>query len=332
MAKKQLMAQLTKSLTGKVTEPSINTLKTQSFARSLYDYSIDFDHVQSKKWALEFLEKEDKDLKKKLENVQSKQFKNLGFVCRIITRGGVIPYTTEEIVNKLSKLDMIEDIKESKLVIQKPKPKTVERINPILFKLDGDIDYVIQGKPLPRKFHCSGTKKDFVESAEFVNKQLEDIKNNLEYYNKTIAKNLEKFLKSVLETLSVSVPQRKQRKRKIVDPTLKLNFLKQDIALSISSIDPKNIIGATLLYIFDVKHKQLIKFVAEDGKTLEINKSRIVNIDQNTSGKKRVSKNIKEFIGTRSIINLGKNFDKIKTNKANTSNLINDSMLLLSAK
>lgn len=331
MARKKLNDQLTRALTGKVTEPSQKQIETAPFAGLLYDYSSSFDHTDSKKWALEFLEKTNKDLKKKLEKVNSKNFKNLGFVCRIISRGGNIPYTNDEIFSRLEGINQSEQIES----VVKPKPRIIEKKNLILYKIDSEMDNIILGKAVPKRFHCDGTKKELTEAVAFVKSQLTDLKENAEYYNKVIAKNLEKFFNSVLETFASAMPKqkvRKARKTKIVDPTSKLTYMKEDVTMAISSIDPKNIVGATLLYLFNIKSKQMIKLVAEEGKTLSVKNSRVINADVELSSKKRISKNIKDMIGTRSMINLSRNFDKIKTNSTRTSFVINDTTLILGAK
>ncbi len=331
MARKKLNDQLTKALTGKITEPTKTQIESGNFANLLYDYSSSFDHTDSKKWALEYLEKVDITLKKQLEKVNSKNFKNLGFVCRLITKGCVIPYTQEDILSRLSNINQTEQI-ESQV---KPKPKAVEKKNLVLYKIDSEMDQIISGRDVAKRFHCTGTRKELSEAVEYVNKQLTDIKENAEYYNKTIAKNLEKFFNTILQSLDSAIPKRKVtkvKKTKEVDFTSKLSYMKEDVTMAISSINPKNIIGATLLYHFNKKSNQMIKIVAEKGKTLSIKNSRVINADVELSTKKRISKNIKTIINTHSIINLTRNFDSIKTNATRTSFVINDATLILGAK
>ncbi len=331
MARKKLDDQLTKALTGKITEPTKTQIESGNFANLLYDYSSSFDHTDSKKWALEYLEKVDITLKKQLEKVNSKNFKNLGFVCRLITKGCVIPYTQEDILSRLSNINQTEQI-ESQV---KPKPKAVEKKNLVLYKIDSEMDQIISGRDVAKRFHCTGTRKELSEAVEYVNKQLTDIKENAEYYNKTIAKNLEKFFNTILQSLDSAIPKQKVtkvKKTKEVDFTSKLSYMKEDVTMAISSINPKNIIGATLLYLFNKKSNQMIKIVAEKGKTLSIKNSRVINADVELSTKKRISKNIKTIINTHSIINLTRNFDSIKTNATITSFVINDATLILGAK
>lgn len=331
MARKKLNDQLTKALTGKITEPTKTQIESGNFANLLYDYSSSFDCVDSKKWALEYLEKVDVNLKKKLEKVNHKNFKNLGFVCRLITKGCVIPYTQEEIIARLSSIDQTEQV-ETQL---KPKAKPVEKKNLVLYKIDSEMDQIISGRDVAKRFHCTGTRKELSEAVEFVNKQIADIKENAEYYNKTIAKNLEKFFKTVLDTIQSSLPKQKEtkaKKTKKVNLTAKINYLKQDIKNGIASLDVEKVIGSTLVYLFDTKYNQMIKIEADAGKTLSIKGCSIINNNPELTVKRKVSKNIKEIIGTKSIINLNRNFEQIKTTIQKTHSKISKDMIILSVK
>ena len=331
MARKKLNDQLTKALTGKITEPTKTQIESGNFANLLYDYSSSFDHTDSKKWALEYLEKVDITLKKQLEKVNSKNFKNLGFVCRLITKGCVIPYTQEDILSRLSNINQTEQI-ESQV---KPKPKAVEKKNLVLYKIDSEMDQIISGRDVAKRFHCTGTRKELSEAVEYVNKQLTDIKENAEYYNKTIAKNLEKFFNTILQSLDSAIPKRKVtkvKKTKEVDFTSKINYLKQDVKNGIVSMDIEKVIGATIVYLFDTKYEQMIKIESKVGETLSIKGCTIINNNPEKTVKRKLSKNVKDIIGTKSIINLNRNFDQLKTTVKKSHSRISKDMIIVSVK
>lgn len=86
---------------------------------------------------------------------------------------------------------------------------------------------------------------------------------------------------------------RKPRKKKVItaDKLIKdLKFLKESTEFKIKSIDPSRIVGATQLWTFNVKYRQLGLLIAEEGKTFTVRGSTIYGVDEKKSYTKTLRK------------------------------------------
>jgi hypothetical protein len=83
------------------------------------------------------------------------------------------------------------------------------------------------------------------------------------------------------------------RKPKVKSPgylVKRVKFKKADKKLKIESIDPVNIIGATQLWVFNIKYRKLGVYVAEAGKTLSVKGTSVLNYDEKQSVAKKLRK------------------------------------------
>lgn len=86
---------------------------------------------------------------------------------------------------------------------------------------------------------------------------------------------------------------RRPRKKKVVslDKQLeKLQYLKDFSELKLVSVDPSTIIGASQLWIYNVRYKKLTKFVAEDKSGFKVKGTTLQNYSENDSIVKRLRK------------------------------------------
>ena len=70
----------------------------------------------------------------------------------------------------------------------------------------------------------------------------------------------------------------------------KLKFMPKDDKYGVSSVAPTSIIGCTELWTFHVASRYLTVYRAEEGKTLSVERSKIVNLDTKTSFCKKLRK------------------------------------------
>lgn len=109
---------------------------------------------------------------------------------------------------------------------------------------------------------------------------------------KSIVEDCDKFLDNVKR-------ERKPRKKKTksVEAILKhFKYLKFDSNLQISSEDPSKIIGASAVYVFNVKYRTITVFTAKDGEGLSVSRTSIINYDEEQSLTKRTGRKTSEIV------------------------------------
>jgi len=111
-----------------------------------------------------------------------------------------------------------------------------------------------------------------------------------------------------------------------------LKYLKQDTALKIVSVNPVDIIGAEVLWVYNVKNRKIGKYVAEAmGGALGIKGTTITGFDANKSTQKTLRKpeeQIKQFLASNKV-DLRKFLENIKTTEIKLNGRINQETILL---
>jgi hypothetical protein len=112
----------------------------------------------------------------------------------------------------------------------------------------------------------------------------------------------------------------------------KLKYLKNDPTLKLVSINPVDIIGAQVLFVYNVKTRKIGRYVAEDiGGALNIKGTTITGYDESKSVSKTLRKpdtQIKEFLSGNKV-ELRKFVDNIKTTEVKLNGRINTDTILL---
>ena len=113
-----------------------------------------------------------------------------------------------------------------------------------------------------------------------------------------------------------------------------LKYLKQDTALKIVSINPVDIVGAEVLWVYNVKNRKIGRYVAEAmGGVLGVKGTTITGYDANKSTQKTLRKpeeQIKQFLAA-SKVELRKYIENIKTTEIKLNGRINADTILLKA-
>ena len=111
-----------------------------------------------------------------------------------------------------------------------------------------------------------------------------------------------------------------------------LKYLKQDTALKIVSINPVDIIGAQVLWVYNVKNRKIGKYIAEDvGGALGVKGTTITGYVESKSTQKTLRKpeeQIKQFLAS-SKVDLRKYIENIKTTEIKLNGRINADTILL---
>ena len=133
----------------------------------------------------------------------------------------------------------------------------------------------------------------------------------------------------------VKASQRKVRTKKPVSPeklVRKLKYLKDDAELNVTSVNPKDIIGAQTLWVYNTKTRKLGKYVASTtDQVLSVKGSTILGWDPKQSVSKTLRKpkeQLKEFQGSGKV-QLRTFLDKIKATEVKLNGRTNAQTILL---
>jgi hypothetical protein len=171
--------------------------------------------------------------------------------------------------------------------------------------------------------------------------ECEQLKEAYSHYKAADFKRCEAFYDKLFQDLAAYNQTKKATKKAAVrKPPQKekivknLKYLKQDTAMKIVSINPVDIVGAEVLWVYNVKNRKLGKYVAEDqGGALGVKGTTITGYDANKSTQKTLRKpeeQIKQFLASNKV-ELRKYLENIKTTEIKLNGRINADTILLKA-
>ena len=133
---------------------------------------------------------------------------------------------------------------------------------------------------------------------------------------------------------AVKTKIRKPRKLKIKSPAdlvKKLKFCAKDPGLNISSIDPQKIIGATQLWVFNIKYRKLGVYHTNSAKGFSVKGTTILNYDTEKSVCKMLRKPQKQLteFNQQGKVGLRNFLENIKAKGAKLNGRINNDTILL---
>jgi hypothetical protein len=167
----------------------------------------------------------------------------------------------------------------------------------------------------------------------------EQLKEGYSHYKAADYKRCEAFYEKLFQDLAAYNQTKKATKKAAVrKPPQKeklvksLKYLKQDTALKIVSINPVDIVGAEVLWVYNVKNRKIGRYVAEDqGGALGVKGTTITGFDANKSTQKTLRKpeeQIKQFLAS-SKVELRKYIENIKTTEIKLNGRINADTILI---
>jgi hypothetical protein len=172
-----------------------------------------------------------------------------------------------------------------------------------------------------------GTDDQCVEAYYSIGKKA--LKSYIEFITKIVEQ-----AKQFVKVNKAESKARKPRKKKYKSETQLVKRLKYAVsndALKIASIDPTLIIGAQSLWVYNVKYKVLVNYVASGPAGLNIKGTTLTGFDDKASIRKTLRKpevSINDAL-TCSKIQLKKFMDTIKTKAAAANGRINTDVVLL---
>lgn len=349
-------------------EPTFGDPKTEiGIARSLSWYSGQFGPKESKKYTLEYVRnnKYSKEIVSKLTSVDEELFKNIGFVCRMVSRGAQLGFDKinylderiDEIVN-YSPDSFVSSITSSAPQPTKPERSIQDRVydqaTHYINEIEGHVDSYI--KTRKSDFKCYDMLKSFSVKpiyinqikehyASFIAELQEAVKGKdeqlVEAYSHWSKKELKAFLEFMIGIISDcenyagnAKTVRKPRKKKVVPLEKKVSsvkYQKESVEYKIVSISPTEILGATQLWVFNTKYKQLGLYKAEDDAGFGIKGTTITGFDENLSMQKTLRKPLEtlESFKKAKKIELKKFLSTLSTKESKLNGRINSDTVVL---
>ena len=258
------------------------------------------------------------------------------------------------------KEDPSEEEQSSGTALERAKPTIQDRLNEIakehIFHFVDLEDEVIDGKSVdPKSFdyltsqnvpqamlgkisaYFEGHRNELVEARAGTCDQL---KEGYKHYKAADYKRFETFYSKLFEGIEqYSTVKKATKKAKVRKPpakekvVAKLNYLKTDSALKLVSINPVDIIGASQLWVYNIKTRKLGRYIADEseGGVLSVKGTAIVGYSELKSVSKTLRKpeqQLKEFMSSGKI-QLRKYLDNIKATEVKLNGRINADTILL---
>jgi len=289
-------------------EPKISAELSQiDLTQALSWYSQNRDAKDAFKYATDYFKKK---LKVAVPTGIKSQPQTFGFVCRIVTNGGILVGKDKEwfdkTINELrGTVDVVKPTKVGNVVsIQDHiKRKSSECIGELEGQLDEIIlsDFKVSPAPIAvmDSLQIKGAHTKFIVEHFKMRRAEYDIilttddsliKEAYSNFTKPQLKKLIAYCDQVIvdgmRLAGESVKTRKPRKRKTKSPEQllsKLQYCKEFADLKLQSIDPKTILGATQLWVYNTKTRKLGCYIALDAAGLSIKGSTIQNFAENKS-------------------------------------------------
>ena len=290
-------------------------------SRALNWYSNNKGTKEALKYATDYFKK-----KLKITNVDSvlkDMPSTFGFVCRISTNGGVLSTKDQAWLDAEVEQIKIKSKKKKPVVVDTTPTKPVitiqdriaEKSSECLAEMEGQIDDMILSdfKDFPSPYglmHTMAIKsahtRFIVEWAKKRRNEFDEVLNNTtdkdlkEGYSNFTKPNLKKIIsycdQVILDCQKITsdgAVTRKPRKRKEKSPDQLVSKVKVCVEfkeLNLKSVDTKQILGATQLWVYNTKTRKLGVYQAEDAGGFQVKGSSLTNFSETKSIQKKLRK------------------------------------------
>jgi hypothetical protein len=236
----------------------------------------------------------------------SKSYLTLAWLCRLVSNGNDVG---SEAIRKIkSGLPALLEKEKAEVVVDAiPAPSIQERMREKIGEIAGELegcidDYILSGfkdarSPLAlmqdkaKGMHATKIieifKKRRTEFDEVLHTTNKDLKEAYSYLNKTQLKKLVAYcdliITDAMKIAGEAKASRKPRKRKQKTPdqlVATLQFCQTSDEFKVSSIKPREIIGAMQLWVFNLKTKKIGVYHAEDASGFSVKGSSLLNYSE----------------------------------------------------
>jgi len=288
-------------------------LSQTQLTQALSWYAQNRDNKDATKYAVEYFKKK---LKIQAPDAIKSQVSTFGFICRIVSLGGVLNDSNakwfNETIQKLQEQTSV--VKQTTAAVVSIQDHIRKKASDCIGELEGQIDEMITSefkanvspyatmagmdvKNAHTKFIIEHFKTRRVEYDTVLTTTDADLKEAYLNFTKTQLKKLVAYCDQVIvdgmKLAGEAIKTRKPRKRKAksADQLIsKLNYAKDFAELKLTSVDPKTIIGASQLWVYNTKTRKLGVYNAADASGLNIKGSTIQNFAESKSVSKTLRK------------------------------------------
>ena len=292
--------------------------------------------------------------------IQAKKFNPYGIYIKMQTDGILLPDTEKKLISEFideldssykDKIEKKENLSKQRTIQESKKIKEI--LSSIEYYIDLQLDTIRNNKKanpdttdiLNRyKIHPTHFPILVSQISETINKSVNDLrlaKNKkdeqlIEGYSFLTPKQLTayiNFLNKLQDNIISSSPKKERKKRK-VKPKLpeqlvsKLQVVDSCEKLNLKSYSKKEIIGANIIFVYNIKTRSIIKYISSQG--FSIKGSTLLNID--SSNKKTVRNPEKLFssINPTNCQFMERLWDSVKCKQTITNSRINKNCILIS--
>lgn len=316
MARQTKNSEAVKRLLGKSDEPQYEKLETQGqIAEALNWYQNNKDTKDAVRYISEYLKKN--KIKGRLNT--DKSFTTVAYLARIVYNGAQV---SDDVLKSLdTRLKEVLITKEpTKTVEDAPKKQVVsiqdrvaEKVSEIIGDLEGSIDDLVlsefKTEPSPygimhdkaKAMHAAkviewakGRRQEFDEVIDTKDK---DLKEGYSNFTKTQLKKLVAYCDTIItdagKISGESKATRKPRKRKVKTPdqlVAKVQVCVESPEYKIKSEPTKSIIGATQIWVFNIKNRKLGVYHALDSEGFGVKGTSLTNFSEMKSVQKTLRK------------------------------------------
>lgn len=283
-------------------------------------------------------------------NIPEYEFRGIGAVCKILSDGQYISLEHIEHVNKrINELSKIVRQKEEQTQV---KEKVAIQSNMVPFEIwvEDNIDAVILGKKkdisdIKGKYASYGfNKTDGNKAIKFISRYLknldkdyedfDEIKDSYPHITKQTLKKLCTTLLEFKNSISqLEAPKKPKKDKPVLVQVSKIQYKKSDDELSLKGLHPKDVIGKSVVYIYDTDTRDLIVLNSIAGK-FKASGASYVNLDESKCFKKKLRKPKEQLSELLGLLDSNKKsyldyFDSIKTTQQKSVGRMSESKIII---
>jgi len=330
------------------------------FITAMNWYSIDGNKADARKYLREYIKKNRPADLKDFDKVPDKEIRpTYGWVARILSKGATLSNHHVETFNHylLTILNPVQAPAVQKPVIVTNRVSIQDAMNEKITNYIGTLegaydDYITDGtefsleadmkaKEIPQAYvpkieeWAKRRLREWIEITEGKDAQLNEA---YSHYTKTSKKDVAKFFAAMVQDCekygAFKKANRKPRTIKQKTPAQQVKGLKyktKDEELSISSVSPMDIVGASAVWLFNTKNRKLSVYRTDSGQGIQVKGSALQNYDPEVSETKTLRKpaeQLQELLNAGKV-QLRKFMDSIKTKGGEVNGRVNTEMLIV---
>lgn len=342
-------------------EPSVGENASQvELAKAYTWFNYFYGSEDAKNFTISYLKsiKYNKDTIRKLSKINAINLHNIGWNSRLLHNGSTLPdgvwdrciTRIEQLVADVS--DDTEQVTEQVAKVISIQDRIHNKAAELIGELDEQLDVFFQEgviqfdvkkwslekgiKPQIAKRIADKFRPQFAEITEALEGKDPDLVEAYKGWRKPVLKIMAIFIKRIVDHMteleSAGLAVRKPRKRKVKPASVlvaKMNYCKS--ADTLTSVEPKEIIGASQLWVYNTKTRNLSVYNAVGNSGLSVRGTTITGFDAETSITKKLRKPesvIKPLLEGGKIY-LRKVMDNITTTEQKATGRINADTILL---